>query len=79
LSRVFSERITHEHREIAFIEGIARFAAGLGVSVVATHIESEQQLVALRGSRSIAAQGYAIARPMTVGDAQQWRAALGRA
>ncbi len=79
LSRVFSERITHEHREIAFIEGIARFAAGLGVSVVATHIETEQQLVALRGSRSIAAQGYAIARPMTVGDAQQWRAALGRA
>lgn len=78
LSRVFSERISHEHREIAFIEGIARFAAGLGVSVVATHIESDQQLVALRGSRSIAAQGYAIARPMTVADAQQWRAALGR-
>lgn len=78
LSRVFSERISHEHREIAFIEGIARFAAGLGVSVVATHIESDQQLVALRGSRSIAAQGYAIARPMSVADAQQWRAALGR-
>lgn len=79
LSRVFSERITHEHREIAFIEGIARFAAGLGVSVVATHIESEQQLLALRGSRGIAAQGYAIARPMAVEDAQQWRAALSRA
>lgn len=78
LSRVFSERISHEHREIAFIEGIARFAAGLGVSVVATHIESDQQLVALRGSRGIAAQGYAIARPMSVADAQQWRAGLAR-
>ncbi len=78
LSRVFSERITHEHREIAFIEGIARFAAGLGVAVVATHIETDQQLVALRGSRGIAAQGFAVARPMSVVDAQQWRAALVR-
>lgn len=79
LSRVFSERISHEHREIAFIEGIARFAAGLGVAIVATHIESDQQLVALRGSRGIAAQGYAIARPMSVEDAQQWRAAASQA
>lgn len=78
LSRVFSERISLEHREIAFIEGIARFAAGLGVAVVATYIESEQQLAALRGSRGIAAQGFAIARPMSVEDAVQWRAAQTR-
>jgi EAL domain-containing protein (putative c-di-GMP-specific phosphodiesterase class I) len=76
LSRVFSERIALEHREVAFVEGIARFAAGLGATVVATCIENQQQVLALRSTRGIAAQGYAIASPMTLDEAHAWRAAL---
>ncbi|CBL44672.1 Hypothetical protein HDN1F_10890 [gamma proteobacterium HdN1] len=73
LSRVFSERIARERREVAFIEGISHFAAGLGASVVAMFIETDHQLIALRGRKGIAAQGYALAWPMPIGDAQHWK------
>src|SRR5690606_15612061 len=44
LARVFSERISWEPREVAFIEGVSRFAGGLGVRVIVKNLENEQPL-----------------------------------
>lgn len=64
LARVFSERISLEPREVAFIEGVARFAGGLGVRVIVKNLESEQQLLRLRQDLAVEYQGLALAGPM---------------
>lgn len=60
LARVFSERISREPREVAFIEGVSRFAGGLGVRVVVKNIENEQQLLSLRVDLPVQYQGLAL-------------------
>lgn len=60
LARVFSERISREPREVAFIEGVSRFAGGLGVRVVVKNIENEQQLLSLRADLPVQYQGLAL-------------------
>ncbi len=60
LARVFSERISREPREVAFIEGVSRFAGGLGVRVVVKNIENDQQLLSLRTDLPVQYQGLAL-------------------
>lgn len=60
LARVFSERISREPREVAFIEGVSRFAGGLGVRVIVKNIENEQQLLSLRADLPVYYQGLAM-------------------
>ena len=60
LARVFSERISREPREVAFIEGVSRFAGGVGVRVVVKNIENEQQLLSLRVDLPVFYQGLAL-------------------
>lgn len=60
LARVFSERISREPREVAFIEGVSRFAGGLGVRVTVKNIENEQQLFSLRSDLPVQYQGLAL-------------------
>lgn len=68
LARVFSERISREPREVAFIEGVARFAGGLGVRVIVKNLENEQQLLSLRPDLPVEYQGLALGGPMPVAD-----------
>lgn len=60
LARVFSERISREPREVAFIEGVSRFAGGLGVRVIVKNIENEQQLLSLRTDLPVQYQGLVL-------------------
>lgn len=60
LARVFSERISREPREVAFIEGVSRFAGGLGVRVIVKNIENDQQLLSLRADLPVQYQGLAL-------------------
>ncbi len=60
LARVFSERISREPREVAFIEGVSRFAGGLGVRVIVKNIENDQQLMSLRADLPVQYQGLAL-------------------
>ncbi len=64
LARVFSERISWEPREVAFIEGVARFAGGLGVRVIVKNLENEQQLLSLRPDLPVEYQGLALGGPV---------------
>ncbi|HVK99500.1 MAG TPA: EAL domain-containing protein [Dongiaceae bacterium] len=64
LARVFSERISREPREVAFIEGVARFAGGLGVRVIVKNLENEQQLISLRPDLPVEYQGLALGGPV---------------
>lgn len=68
LARVFSERISREPREVAFIEGVARFAGGLGVRVIVKNLENEQQLLSLRPDLPVEYQGLALGGPMPEAD-----------
>lgn len=63
LSAAFTERLIWEDRQSAFIDGIARFAAGLGVRVIVKHIETEQQLETLAPDLPVEYQGVALAPP----------------
>ncbi|MGC1508097.1 EAL domain-containing protein [Ketobacter sp. MCCC 1A13808] len=63
LSAAFTERLTWESRESAFIDGIARFASGLGLRVIVKNIENEAQLDNLSKSLPIEYQGVSLAPP----------------
>jgi EAL domain-containing protein (putative c-di-GMP-specific phosphodiesterase class I) len=45
---------------VAFIEGVSRFAGGLGVRVIVKNIENEQQLLSLRADLPVYYQGLAM-------------------
>ena len=64
LARVFSERISREPREVAFIEGVSRFAGGLGVRVIVKNLENDQQLDSLRADLPVEYQGLALGGPV---------------
>ena len=64
LARVFSERISREPREVAFIEGVSRFAGGLGVRVIVKNLENDQQLLSLRQDLPVEYQGLALGGPV---------------
>ena len=63
LSSVFTERLAWESRESAFIDGIARFATGLGLRVIVKNIETEAQLETLGKGLPIEYQGVALGAP----------------
>ena len=63
LSSVFTERLAWESRESAFIDGIARFATGLGMRVIVKNIETDGQLETLGNSLPIEYQGIALGAP----------------
>lgn len=63
LSAAFTERLSWESRDIAFIEGIARFASGLGVRVIVKNIESEVQLDSFKNDLPIEYQGLSLSAP----------------
>jgi len=64
LAKSFADRIVSEPKEVAFIKGVALFAAGLGVKVVVKGVETEEQLYTLKRVPDILCQGYAICQPM---------------
>lgn len=72
LTRAYLDRLETSPKEAAFIDGIARFAAGLGMRVVAKGIENEKQLYALSNTNGLDCQGYALARPMPLETLQEW-------
>lgn len=63
LSAAFTERLSWEQREAAFIDGIARFAEGLGIRVIVKNIETEAQLDTLGQGLPVEYQGVALAAP----------------
>jgi EAL domain-containing protein (putative c-di-GMP-specific phosphodiesterase class I) len=68
LSSAFTERLAWESREAAFIDGIARFAMGLGIRVIVKNIETEAQLDSLTFDIPIEYQGVSLssAAPLDV-------------
>ncbi|PIE42516.1 MAG: hypothetical protein CSA49_00345 [Gammaproteobacteria bacterium] len=72
LSKSFVDRLERSPKEAAFIDGIARFANGLGIGVVAKGIQTEQQLYALEKIEMLAYQGFALARPMAKDQFLDW-------
>ena len=72
LSKSFVDRLEQNPKEAAFVDGIARFAQGLDVRVVAKGVQSEQQLYALEKIQSLDCQGYALARPMPMDQFVGW-------
>lgn len=71
LSAVFTERLAWESREAAFIDGIARFAEGLGVRVIVKNIETDGQLEALGKNLFIEFQGVMLSPPAPLAVALQ--------
>lgn len=63
LSSVFTERLDWEAQESAFIDGVARFAEGLGVRVIVKNIETESQLETLERGLPVEYQGVVLAPP----------------
>ena len=72
LAKTFTDRISNNPKEVAFIEGITRFSSGLGVRVVAKGVETEQQLYVLKRVEGLQCQGYAIGRPMPSEELAEW-------
>jgi len=72
LAKTFADRIASNPKEVAFIEGVTRFASGLGVKVVAKGVETEQQLYILKRVPELQCQGYAIGRPMPSDELAEW-------
>ena len=72
LSKSFVDRLEQNPKEAAFVDGIARFAQGLDVRVVAKGVQSESQLYALEKIQSLDCQGYALARPMPLDQFVDW-------
>ena len=71
LSSVFTERLAWESSEAAFIDGIARFAEGLGVRVIVKNIETDGQLRALDKGLVIEYQGVMLSPPAPLAVALQ--------
>jgi EAL domain-containing protein (putative c-di-GMP-specific phosphodiesterase class I) len=63
LSAAFTERLSWESNESAFIDGIARFASGLELRVIVKNIETEAQLDNLSRSLPIEYQGVILGAP----------------
>ncbi|OUR87985.1 hypothetical protein A9Q81_25110 [Gammaproteobacteria bacterium 42_54_T18] len=72
LAKTFADRIASNPKEVAFIEGVTRFASGLGVKVVAKGVETEQQLYILKRVPELQCQGYAVSRPMPPDELAEW-------
>ena len=72
LAKTFADRIASNPKEVAFIEGVVRFASGLGVKVVAKGVETEQQLYILKRVPELQCQGYAISRPIPPDELAEW-------
>ena len=72
LAKTFADRIVSNPKEVAFIEGVVRFASGLGVKVVAKGVETEQQLYILKRVPELQCQGYAISRPIPPDELAEW-------
>jgi len=74
LSKAFADRIENNPKEAAFIEGITRFAEGLGIRVTAKGVETELQKYALGAVHGLLYQGNIIAHPMPFEQLLEWRA-----
>ncbi len=71
LSAVFTERLAWESSEAAFIDGIVRFAEGLGLRVIVKNIETDGQLEALGNGLSVEYQGVMLSPPAPLAVALQ--------
>ncbi len=72
LAKTFADRVASNPKEVAFIEGITRFASGLGVEVIVKGVETEQQLIILKRIPKLQCQGYAISRPIPPDELAEW-------
>lgn len=65
-------RLPGDDKSLALVQGTIDLAHRLGLSVVAVGVETEEQLNVLRDLGCDAAQGYAIAPPMSAPDLLEW-------
>lgn len=72
LARTYVDRLENAPKEAAFIDGITRFASGLGVRVVAKGIENEKQLYALSTIHGLDCQGFVLGAPMPIETLLEW-------
>lgn len=72
LARTYVDRLENAPKEAAFIDGITRFASGLGVRVVAKGIENEKQLYALSTIHGLDCQGFVLGAPMPMETVLDW-------
>jgi len=65
IDRAFVRNLTADPTSRVIVDGAVRIAHGLGLAVVAEGVEDERTLALVREIGCDAAQGYAIARPMS--------------
>ncbi|MCI0510308.1 EAL domain-containing protein (putative c-di-GMP-specific phosphodiesterase class I) [Chromohalobacter marismortui] len=72
LDKVYVDAIAEDERSQLLVKGIADLARGLGLTVVAEGIETQEQMDVLRGLGCPMGQGYLLGRPRPV-DSFLWR------
>jgi EAL domain-containing protein (putative c-di-GMP-specific phosphodiesterase class I) len=72
IDRSFVERATVDSQASMIIQAILQIASTFGMHTVAEGVETTQQLDAVRGLGCGAAQGYLIARPLSVEQAEEF-------
>ncbi|MGY1668454.1 putative bifunctional diguanylate cyclase/phosphodiesterase [Geodermatophilus sp. SYSU D00696] len=75
LDRSLTADVADDERAAAIVRHTVALAHDLGLSLVAEGIEDEVTAARLAGLGCDVAQGYAVARPMPVGDLLRWLAA----
>ena len=63
LAGSFTERLSWETKDAVFIDGVARFAVGLGLNVVVKNLENDAQIDSLDASLPIQYQGVSLSAP----------------
>lgn len=72
LHPTLTAKLPGDEKSVALVQGTIDLAHRLGLSVTAVGVETEEQLRVLRELGCDAAQGYAIAPPMSAPDLLEW-------
>jgi diguanylate cyclase (GGDEF)-like protein len=72
IDQVFVAGMCDNRLDLTIVELLLRLGDSLGMTVVAEGVDSEEKLVLLRELGCPWAQGFHIARPMSVADATRW-------
>ncbi len=72
IDQVFVSGMVDDHLDRTIVELLLRLGDSLGLKVIAEGVDSEQKLTLLRQLGCPWAQGFHIARPMSIDDATRW-------